>query len=65
MTTRLLVLGLLLLPTLGRPPAASAQADRKTWAERLELAARTSGSSSSTPTTSAYYFGQRFRPAEH
>jgi predicted glycoside hydrolase/deacetylase ChbG (UPF0249 family) len=33
--TRWLVLGLLLLPALGRPPAAVAQAARKTWAERL------------------------------
>lgn len=33
--TRWLVLGLLLLPALGRPPAAVAQADRRTWAERL------------------------------
>jgi predicted glycoside hydrolase/deacetylase ChbG (UPF0249 family) len=33
--TRWLFLGLLLLPALGRPPAAVAQADRKTWAERL------------------------------
>jgi hypothetical protein len=37
--TRWLLLRLLLLPTLGRPPAAVAQAaapaDRKPWAERL------------------------------
>jgi len=34
-TTRWLILGLLLLPILDRPRAAVAQADRKTWAERL------------------------------
>lgn len=33
--TRWLFLGLLLFPALGRPPAAAAQAGRKTWAERL------------------------------
>jgi hypothetical protein len=33
--TRWVFLGLLLLATLDRPPAAVAQADRKTWAERL------------------------------
>jgi predicted glycoside hydrolase/deacetylase ChbG (UPF0249 family) len=33
--TRRLVLELMLIAALGRPPAATAQADRKTWAERL------------------------------